>query len=239
MLARRSALGKRRVSGTNPPPFRPPKRPAFQRIPRSIPLSGFPATQTVRLKYCTEIALNPPSGATQTHNFSANGMFDPDVTGIGHQPKGFDNWTGVYRHYTVIASKIKVTPVSTDGTAGLTGFYFGVGTTTGTIDYNGMSPTTIMESANATSYKFINHFTTSGADNYSAVKAFWSGRKVFGRNVLGASQFSGSSGANPDEQSFFTVWAGSVNGNDPGNVNYLVEIEYIAVFAEKIPLAQS
>lgn len=40
--------------------------------------------------------------------FTVNGMFDPDVTGVGLQPMGFDEWTAFYTHYEVLASTITV-----------------------------------------------------------------------------------------------------------------------------------
>jgi hypothetical protein len=46
----------------------------------------------------------------QYHIFSANGVYDPDITGLvsGHQPCGFDQMKYFYNHYTVVAAQIKV-----------------------------------------------------------------------------------------------------------------------------------
>lgn len=35
-------------------------------------------------------------------------MYDPDLTGFGHQPYFFDQLTDIYSHYVVIGSKIKI-----------------------------------------------------------------------------------------------------------------------------------
>lgn len=37
-----------------------------------------------------------------------NGIFDPDFTGTGHQPYGYDQWKTFYNKSTVFASSIKV-----------------------------------------------------------------------------------------------------------------------------------
>lgn len=37
------------------------------------------------------------------HLFRANGIFDPDVTGTGHQPLYRDQVADLYTNYTVIA----------------------------------------------------------------------------------------------------------------------------------------
>jgi hypothetical protein len=43
--------------------------------------------------------------------FRGNGLFDPDASGIGHQPFGFDQWcsaTSFYTRYRVLASTIRI-----------------------------------------------------------------------------------------------------------------------------------
>jgi len=44
-----------------------------------------------------------------TFLFHGNGLFDPDAQVGGQQPMGFDQWTFLYKHYRVIASKCEVT----------------------------------------------------------------------------------------------------------------------------------
>jgi hypothetical protein len=49
--------------------------------------------------------------------YSLNSLFDPDVTGVGHQPYGFDQLctsTGPYSRYKVIGCKVKITAVCPD-----------------------------------------------------------------------------------------------------------------------------
>lgn len=66
--------------------------------------------------YSDRFVLNPPGvGIADTVVFSANGLFDPNITGAGHQPRGFDQLIGVlYDHAVVIASKITVYATNTD-----------------------------------------------------------------------------------------------------------------------------
>jgi len=47
-------------------------------------------------------------GATSYYTFRANSIFDPDFSGVGHQPLGHDQWSNFYSTYTVIGSKIMV-----------------------------------------------------------------------------------------------------------------------------------
>lgn len=69
------------------------------------------------LQYQTNISLNPTTGAigsggSNLWTFAANGLYDPDITGVGHQPMYFDNFAAVYNRYRVNFSKITVTVVN-------------------------------------------------------------------------------------------------------------------------------
>lgn len=44
----------------------------------------------------------------QFYDFKANGLYDPNTTGFGHQPYGFDQWSALYRTYHVISSSVSV-----------------------------------------------------------------------------------------------------------------------------------
>lgn len=46
-------------------------------------------------------------GLLGTQVFSANGAYDPDITGTGHQPLGFDNLMTLYDQYVVRSATIK------------------------------------------------------------------------------------------------------------------------------------
>lgn len=64
-------------------------------------------SQIATLRYSTVFNLNPVTGGIVVgHVFSANGLFDPDITGAGHQPRGFDQLMQLFDHYTVLGSKI-------------------------------------------------------------------------------------------------------------------------------------
>lgn len=79
-------------------------------IPRSLTgfkRSGFPERIRATLRYCDVVS--PTSAALGNYVFSANGCYDPDITGTGHQPLYFDQYMAVYDHYLVVRSAIRVT----------------------------------------------------------------------------------------------------------------------------------
>jgi len=68
----------------------------------------FPAKTTRKLRYSTTLTLTATSGVITSYLFTANGLYDPDVTGTGHQPMGFDQLMLSYNHYCVLSSTINV-----------------------------------------------------------------------------------------------------------------------------------
>ena len=74
--------------------------------------SPIPDKSLVKLRYCQRCAINPAAGVTNSYLFRANSLFDPDLTGTGHQPLGFDEWAKFYRRYCVLGSKITVQAIN-------------------------------------------------------------------------------------------------------------------------------
>lgn len=63
-----------------------------------------------RLHYATQdIVLVSTAGSLADYSFRLNSLFDPDLTGIGHQPMGRDQLAQFYNRYRVFAASWKVT----------------------------------------------------------------------------------------------------------------------------------
>lgn len=69
----------------------------------------FPAYTTRRLRYSDNFLLTTTAGALTTYVIRANDLYDPNFTGTGHQPMGFDQMMVVYNHFCVVRASIKVT----------------------------------------------------------------------------------------------------------------------------------
>lgn len=46
-------------------------------------------------------------GLPYSYVFRANSLYDPDYTGVGHQPLGYDQFSPMYKQYCVVGVKIK------------------------------------------------------------------------------------------------------------------------------------
>lgn len=73
---------------------------------RQIPSFGFSYRATLR--YHDEVNLGTCSATPASYVMAANGLYDPDITGTGHQPMGFDQLMAFFQHYCVLSSNIRV-----------------------------------------------------------------------------------------------------------------------------------
>ena len=71
----------------------------------------FPIRMVVRFKYSQTFTISSALVSTGNYNFACNSIYDPDLTGTGHQPYAHDTYSTIYNQYTVLKSFIKVTPV--------------------------------------------------------------------------------------------------------------------------------
>ena len=193
----------------------------------------------VRHKYCTTIGLDPGTGTIATYSFRTNSMYDPDRTGIGHQPRGFDQYAVNYNHYTVIGSKIKVSPCGPQNRNDPTDAMSCFGITIQSDDTFPYSDyTDLCESRFAGAGRIV---PFQNQKKVSALKKF-STKKYFGvKSCVGLVPYRGNSAGDPStmEQAYFVVWQTSPVADDVDITNFLVEIEYLAVWTEPKYLGES
>lgn len=64
-------------------------------------------SQKVTHKYLENTFVSTTIGNTGVYTFQINGMYDPNITGVGHQPLGFDQLGAIFGRYCVIGASIK------------------------------------------------------------------------------------------------------------------------------------
>lgn len=98
----------------------------FPRIKKQV----FPPRIMVKLPYFESIRLVDTENIVQTeHIMDLTSAYDPNQTGTGGQPRGYDQWASIYGNYIVrgVAYKIKIRPSSdTAATNVATNFILGV-----------------------------------------------------------------------------------------------------------------
>lgn len=220
MAKRRNAKNRpRRKPKTRPTPASNNRRTYNPRYKQAVSLNNpFPLVRYARLRYMDEFTLNPGIGTTIANSFRANGMFDPNQTGIGHQPMFFDQMMAIYNHFEVLGSRITATFIQASNV------YVGIYT-----DDDTTFPTTSMAMLEQKGVKY--RLMTNAQTNATTIRSNWSQKRTFPKSQ-GDTALKGNIGADPAEQSYFHVFAGAFNGNDPPVVNVVVKIEYFARFTE-------
>jgi hypothetical protein len=84
-------------------------------VVRNIPLFAYRTKRT--LQYYTAGTIVTTASAANSYVLSCNGLFDPDITGTGGQPMGFDQMMLFYNHYTVVRSRCRA--VITNGNSNI------------------------------------------------------------------------------------------------------------------------
>lgn len=194
--------------------------------------SGMPTMRRGSLRYCENLILTSTLGVLDDKVIRANGMYDPNQTGTGHQPLGFDQWKLLYNHYVVLGSKITLRAVNNQAAAqpGIFGVYLSDGHA---------SPYT-------TSVEFIEarkgSFKTLAISQEREVRLSqnFSTKKFF--NVTDVKDNIKHLGAlisaDPTEEAYFHLWYQTLNSTTNA-IRVNIVIEYIVEFSEPVDLAQS
>jgi len=196
----------------------------------------FPA-QTRRKLFYYDYGLtrSGTAGAVSNYFFTANGLFDPNITGTGHQPMGFDQLMLLYEQYTVINSKITAHIYDTTSSVAVrTGIYLSPDTTALSdplqIMENGLNTTKVLSAINVAGY----HLDFSL--NCDCTKYFGN-RSV--RELLDDTSLQGTAAANPTEGVFYSIVAWDPFGASNYSTFFDVIIEYDAIFWEPRKLTVS
>lgn len=185
------------------------------------------------MRYVTYKEMSPPLGAIQLAQYRANSVYDPDYTGTGHQPLGFDQVAAWYNHYRVLGSKIRVTVLNGSTVAAnactAVGVYLSDDTTV---------PTSWEHMAELG--RGMQRLITTANSGRASVRTGFSVRKFFGPNI-DKGNTSAPVTTNPAEEAYFNVYAQAIDSSTTLGVNLQikVEIEYTVDFFEPKDIAQS
>lgn len=209
------------------------KAPRKSYIPRSpfgaghYRKTGFPDQLKVTHKYVAAITRSSALGALGTYLFSANGLFDPDITSTGQQPLYFDQCAVIYDHYTVMASRIKL-------------LFSGAGSTSGPQIYCAVGKDDDVNTNYTSLADFVSDDVnawglTGGVDNKALrLKCSFNASQTYGiKDIPADSTMSGSSSSNPTEQTYYRILVQEAGFSATATANIFVELEYDTVWRER------
>lgn len=111
---------KKRIARARVMPFRDAAYAPMMPFVGTSPGQLLPPKKVVKMKYACPVALrttgNGPAVATQsmrtsiptTYRFNLNSIYDPDLSGVGHQPYTHDSWESLYSQYTVKGARFNL-----------------------------------------------------------------------------------------------------------------------------------
>lgn len=191
----------------------------------SVPVGlGFPKRLVMTHKYCEQFSLSTAAGgAVAVYSWNCNSLYDPNSSGVGHQPMYFDQVAALYDHYVVVGSMAIFRLQKTDSLTGAP-------TTVGVYindDSTAVTPLTSILEQSQGKHRVL----TVANPNVRIVKK-WSAKKAFGGSILANTELQGTPSANPTEVQCFTLFVDSSIGAQVTTVQVDVEIRYIAVWKE-------
>lgn len=191
--------------------------------PLSSSLSFQPRWLSVKVRYSDTITVTMAAASYSAYMFNTNSLYDPDRSGTGHQPRGYDQLTPLYNRYRVdnMSYTIEFGPSTADYTA-VVGVVNGSGTFS-----------TVSDLAEATR-------TAARVVPYSGSSVKFRGRAVNWR-VLGRSRIAyhtddttgATNGASPAEVCILHIVTQNPSAGNVAVV-YTVTLDYDAVFYDYI-----
>lgn len=200
---------------------------------KQVPI--LPLKHRCKLYYYSTNTVTFTTGAANAQVFSANGLFDPDITGVGHQPMGFDQLMALYEHYTVTKCKIRATLVNEAKTDTCTvGISINPDATVETV------PGKLIENG-LNKRKWLNWGFAGDDKMETEMMMTVDISKINGRPkpIVGDDLFRGDSASNPSEQTYLHVFGFNDASAASVTIRFHVVLEYDAVFTEPRKLAQS
>jgi len=197
----------------------------------------FPDKYFAKFRYIDDIALG---GALFQHNvYRGNSLFDPDFTGIGHQPMGFDTLCGAsktnapYLSYTVRNCYLKIDVVNTSATVP---FYIVIYPSR-----ESTVPASITEGFEQPNGKYT-VVPINASTSHKTLYKKMSTAKIFGETstVVGTeNQYSAQYNANPVDVWFWNIYAVACDGASTISGRVRVELIYSAEMSDRNQLQAS
>lgn len=216
---RRRKYAKRKVS----------RKRATAMVSRGLPVSD---RCFAKLRYTTRLDLTPVTAPTDSWVFSGNSLFDPDVSGSGSQPMGFDQYATFYNKYRCRGSKIVVRAAATSGS------HFPCKLVVYPQDDNA----TVTGVDNAAARAFARTGVTSGYGGpVTTLKNYMTSKKQFGvKSINEETSYAAAVNANPSLRWYWCISVGTLDLTTSIAGMYAeIEITYYTEFYDTVDLVLS
>lgn len=162
------------------------------------------------------------TGLFGNHVYTGNGLFDPDISGVGHQPRGFDQLMALYDHYTVQRVKVELRFINAGGDNTEFGVMYCLAA-----DGSG-PPTTISDILEHQNAKIVPYNWEGNATVRTLTKEFDTSTNLSTKDY---SVLRGDASSNPTEQYFVHFGCVGTGGSSNSVICYTT-LTYYATFSE-------
>lgn len=234
---KRKAITKGRYTKRSRTSYRGRGRATMVRFPGP---SAIPDVLRTKLVYVNAGAIAAGVGVTgAAHIFNLNSLFDPDRTGAGHQPLGYDQLCpALYNRYRVWSVTVELWAKSGMATDGAVMFILPSNDATVLTNFN-----TVLESPRCSRLNFRNLLGQSDAADTGYIKQFVSLPSIVGATKAqygGSDRYQALSSADPSEIIVAHVGLTSVGGNtNTATGGFTVRLTYACEFFDRVQLAAS
>lgn len=154
------------------------------------------------MMYTTDVSISLISSSNQpgTYILVGNGMYDPDSTGTGHQPRGFDQLMAFYDHYVVTGVSLKAQFFNTSSSVASIAFVCPRDSYTASANFTDYGESSLTRTVQL-------GVEGTSASTKTIVYDLDVGRFLGRRDPLSDPELKGSTAANPTENVFFHIGA--------------------------------
>jgi hypothetical protein len=191
---------------------------------------GFPDKLITQLRYHTSQTLTSVLGGVGPYSFRWNSIFDPDLTGAGHQPLYRDTFAAIYDQYAVISAKarIRFTNYSNDD------WYVGC------VTDDDATPSTNVDTLSEQNHSYSRSLgLATGGNNIATFYPIWNCVDVLSIDPFTSLGYKTAVGANPTEQSVLSLFAFDKQSPATANINVDVLLEFEVLWTELTTPSQS
>lgn len=192
-------------------------------------LSPFAQRYITKLKYSE--ALNINGSGPLAYRWSLNSLYDPNFSGIGHQPYGFDSLASLYGRYRVISCSYVISAAPVNST------YIRVAALPANQQVNALTLSEMCENPRC---KFITQAPNAALKMLTGKVYLPS---LVGRNkaqYMADDRYQAQTNASPQEIALLNVFGQDMaDGANTVSVSFTITLEYTVEFFDAITLGQS
>jgi len=188
-----------------------------------------PDTLRRTLRYTENRVITGSSGALALYSFGANALYDPNITGTGHQPLAFDQYMALYSVYHVLACRVTLNLYNQTTVPAIAGAAFAL-TPTGPSDAAGY-----VETGQCVFRLLPADLTTPVRLTATVNNAMFVNKRDYNDDA----SYGGNVVANPANVIYCNVFVQDSNATSTATVQVLATLDYDVVFSAPRSLSGS